>query len=354
MNKMLSGLLLAAACCTLPPAFAASTPDVLAQPAVQGPQALHAVLQDVTRAGQRLVAVGERGVVLLSDDNGASWRQASAVPVSASLVAVQFVDARNGWAVGHAGVVLHSDDGGEHWSPQLDGRRAAALELQAAQASADAGRIAAAQRLVADGADKPLLALHFSDARHGLVLGAYGLALATTDGGRSWQSWMGHLPNPQGLHLYAVAGQGSDLYIAGEQGLLLRSRDAGEHFQALQGPYEGSYFAAAVLPGGRLLVGGLRGKLFASDDGGASFQALANPIPASLNGIRVAGGQLLLANQAGMLLRSGLGEFAATPLPVSDGLPLSAATVAADGALVAVGMAGARRLALSSSSSTAD
>jgi hypothetical protein len=68
----------------------------------------------------------------------------------------------------------------------------------------------------------------------------------------------------------------------------------------------------------------------------------------------VAGGQLLLANQAGMLLRSGLGDFAARPLPVSDGLPLSAATIAADGALVAVGMAGARRLAPSSSSSTAD
>ncbi|PWU28789.1 BNR domain-containing protein [Pseudomonas sp. RW407] len=353
MKKMLSGLLLAA-CCAAPPVHAASVADVLVQPAVQGPQALRAVLQDVTRAGQRLVAVGERGVVLLSDDNGSSWRQAAAVPVSTSLTAVQFVDARNGWAVGHAGVVLHSDDGGEHWRLQLDGKRAAALELQAAEATADAGRVAAAQRLVADGADKPLLALHFSDARHGLVLGAYGLALATGDGGLSWQSWMGHLPNPNGLHLYAVAGQGSVLYLAGEQGLLLRSRDAGEHFEALQGPYDGSYFAAAMLPDGRLLVGGLRGKLFASDDDGASFRALANPVPASLNGIRVAGGQLLLANQAGMLLRSGLDDFAPRPLAVSDGLPLSAATLAADGALVAVGMAGARRLAPSSSSSTAD
>ncbi|MCP5854457.1 hypothetical protein NL323_31440, partial [Klebsiella pneumoniae] len=78
---------------------------------------------------------------------------------------------------------------------------------------------------------------------------------------------------------------------------------------------------------------------------GASFQALANPIPASLNGIRVAGDHVLLANQAGMLLRSSLSDFAAHPLPVSDGLPLTAATTAADGAIVAVGMAGARRLA---------
>lgn len=353
MNKMLYGWLLAA-CCGLPPAFAGSDVDVLSQPAVHGPQAQHAVLQDVARAGTRLVSVGERGVVLLSDDNGATWRQATAVPVSVSLTAVQFVDERNGWAVGHAGVVLHSEDGGEHWALQLDGKRAAALELQAAEALGDAGRVADAQRLQADGADKPLLALSFADARHGMVVGAYGLALATTDGGRSWQSSMGQLPNRRGLHLYALARQGAELYVAGEQGLLLRSREGGAHFVALQGPYDGSYFAASVLPSGRLLVGGLRGSLFASDDGGDSFRVLANPIPASLNGIRVAGDQLLLANQAGMLLRSGLDDFVAQPVPVTDGLPLTAATIAADGAIVAVGMAGARRLAPSSLSTTTD
>lgn len=353
MNKMLYGWLLAA-CCGLQPAFAGGSVDVLAQPAVQGPQALRAVLQDVARAGARLVSVGERGVVLLSDDNGATWRQAKAVPVSVSLTAVQFVDERNGWAVGHAGVVLHSEDGGEHWGLQLDGKRAAALELQAAEASADPGRLAAAQRLQDDGADKPLLALSFADARHGLVVGAYGLAMSTVDGGRSWQSAMGLLPNRRGLHLYALAHQGANLYVAGEQGLLLRSRDGGDHFEALHGPYDGSYFAAAVLPNGRLLVGGLRGSLFASDDAGDSFQALANPLPASLNGMRVAGGQLLLANQAGMLLRTSLERFAVQPVAVSDGLPLTAATIAADGVIVAVGMAGARRLESSSLSTTTD
>ncbi|MCF5722806.1 WD40/YVTN/BNR-like repeat-containing protein [Pseudomonas syringae] len=352
MKKIISGLLITT-CCAFAPAWAGNIVDVLAQPAVQGPQVLRAALQDVTRAGNRLVAVGERGVVLLSDDNGNSWRQAIAVPVSVSLTAVQFIDARNGWAVGHAGVVLRSADGGENWSVQLDGKRAAAAELRAAESSGDTERLASAQHLVADGADKPLLALSFADANHGLVFGAYGLAMITEDGGRTWQSWMDRLPNPRGLHLYTVARRGADLYVAGEQGLLLRSRDGGQHFQALEGPYEGSYFASAVLPDGQLLVGGLRGKLFTSHDDGASFQPLANPIPASINGIRVVGDQLLLANQAGILLHSGLHDFAALPLPVSNGLPLTAATMADDGALVAVGLAGARRLTIPSSS-TAD
>ncbi|RTR53439.1 BNR domain-containing protein [Pseudomonas aeruginosa] len=354
MKKIVSGLLLAA-CFGLPATFAAAAVNVLEQPAVQGPQSLQAVLQDVTRAGNRLVAVGERGVVLLSDDDGKTWRQV-AVPVSASLTAVQFVDAHNGWAVGHAGVVLHTGNGGETWSLQLDGKRAADLELQAAQASGDASRVAAAQRLIADGPDKPLLAVDFIDATRGLVVGAYGLALCTEDGGKTWKSWMGHLPNGRGLHLYAVARDGANLYIAGEQGLLLRSRDAGDHFEALQGPYEGSYFAAAILPGGRLLVGGLRGNVFASDDQGGSFQPLPNPIPASINSIRVFDDQLLLVNQAGMLLRGNLKDFTAKPIPmpVTEGLPLTAAIETADGNVVAVGMAGARRVPPFSNTSNPD
>ncbi len=154
-------------------------------PAMQVSAAQNGVLIGLARAGTRLVAVGERGLVLLSDDNGQSWRQAS-VPVSVSLTAVQFVDAQQGWAVGHAGVVLTTHDGGEHWTLQLDGVRVARLELDTAKAEQataanpdDAlARVQNAERLVADGADKPFLALQFIDAHRGVVVGAYGLAPA--------------------------------------------------------------------------------------------------------------------------------------------------------------------------------
>lgn len=346
--KSIRASLLSLACCALAatvlPAWAAPAPNVVVQPAVIGPQAMHAVLQGIARAGTRLVAVGERGVVLLSDDNGEHWRQAP-TPVSVTLTAVQFVDERNGWAVGHAGVVLHSRDGGEHWALQLDGVRAAELEQDAAEQAGEPTRLAAAERLVADGADKPLLALHFSDARHGLAVGAYGLAFSTDDGGAHWQSLMGRIPNSGGLHWYAVARQGQHLYLAGEQGALVRSEDGGQTFEALQSPYEGSYFAAAVMPSGRLLVGGLRGKLFASDDQGASFQPLPTAVPASFNAITLVGQRVLLLNQAGQLMQSGLGAFTPRPLPFDTSMPLTAIAEAADGSLVGVGFNGPQRLA---------
>lgn len=326
-----------------PPLFAAPAADVLTRAAVQSPQALHAVMQAIARAGDRLVAVGERGTVLLSDDNGAHWRQV-AVPVSSTLTAVQFIN-RQGWAVGHAGVVLHSTDGGEHWQLQLEGRQMAALELSAAQAAGDEHRLAAARQGVSDGADKPLLALSFTDAEHGVVVGAYGLAFSTTDGGRSWSSLIGRLPNPQGLHLYALAQAGSQIYMAGEQGLLLRSTDQGEHFEVVATPYEGSYFSLVVQADGTVLVAGLRGKLFRSSNAGQSFSAVDNPVPVSINEMRLIGTQLLLVNQAGGLLHASADRSRITPVALPPGPPLTAVAQAADGALVGVGFAGPLRLA---------
>ena len=115
----------------------------LSTPAMHVTPTQKTVLIDLARAGERLVAVGERGLVLLSDDHGQSWRQA-AVPVSVSLSAVQFVDAHSGWAIGHAGVVLATRDGGESWVVQLDGRRAAQIELDAARAEPTLGNLEAA------------------------------------------------------------------------------------------------------------------------------------------------------------------------------------------------------------------
>ena len=174
-----------------------------------------ALMLGAAQAGQRLVAVGERGIALWSDDAGVHWRQA-AVPVAVTLTAVRLVDARRGYAVGHSGVVLRTADGGQTWTKCLDGRMAAGIALAAAEASGDARALAEAQRLKADGADKPLFDLHFYDADHGIVVGAYNLAFSTADGGRTWQSLMAGTDNPKAMHLYALRAHGDTLLVAGE------------------------------------------------------------------------------------------------------------------------------------------
>jgi len=177
------------------------------------------------------------------------------------------------------------------------------------------------------------------------VVGAYGLALHTDDGGATWTSWMDRVPNPRGLHLYAIAGRGEQLYLAGEQGLLLGSHSSGAQFDTLTSPYEGSFFSASLTASGDLLVAGLRGKLFRSTDGGASFDPVANPLPISINTALVSTDQVLLINQAGGVLQGDANANGLRPLALPPGAPLLAVTKAADGELVGVGFAGPQRLA---------
>jgi photosystem II stability/assembly factor-like uncharacterized protein len=297
--------------------------EALSRPALQASHPGNAMLLGAAKAGTRLVTVGERGLILLSDDQGKNWRQAAS-PVSVTLTAVRFLDKSRGIAVGHGGTILTTADGGEHWTVRMDGRKAAAIVLQAAKVSGKPEAVANAERLMADGPDKPFFdVLALSDA-HLMVIGAYGLALESQDGGQTWQSWMDRLDNPKGLHYYALRRNGDTFLIAGEQGMLQVSNDGGKTFTRVASPYKGSFFTAE-LPGAQdFVVAGLRGNVWRSHDGGQSWSQLDNPIAASITGSTVqADGRLVLCNQAGMLLSpegEQLQTMKTSPLPALNGI----------------------------------
>ncbi|HSI57432.1 MAG TPA: YCF48-related protein [Ideonella sp.] len=259
-------------------AVVAAPPPALSDAALMTPKALGAATLAVTRAGTRLVAVGERGTVLLSDDAGARWRQAR-VPVQATLTSVHFANARQGWAAGHLGVILQSDDGGETWRLQFDGLRAA--QAMAAAAGPDERAQALAQRLIGEGADKPFFDLAFADAKRGFAVGAYNLAFSTRDGGATWQPLP--LPNPKSLHLYGVRVVDGQVFIAGEQGLLLKSGDDGLSFTPLASPYKGSFFGLLATRSGALIAYGLRGNALRSVDQGTSWDKVETGVQVALS-----------------------------------------------------------------------
>src|SRR5271154_2331091 len=75
-------------------------------------------LLDAQRVGTRIVAVGDRGYIIISDDRGTTWRRAKA-PAAPMLTGVDFLDAQQGIAVGHDSVILVTRDGGETWTQQF-------------------------------------------------------------------------------------------------------------------------------------------------------------------------------------------------------------------------------------------
>ena len=339
--SMLSATLQAA------PAFPA-----LDRPALQVRAPERQVMTSAARAGERVVAVGERGVVVLSGDGGRTWRQARRVPVSTTLTAVAFVDGMLGWAVGHGGVVMHTRDGGETWEKQADGM---SLANAASEAAAEAARrnpesqkaaqyLKAATQWVADGADKPLLDVRFTDARHGWIVGAYNLFFETQDGGKTWSSNADRLENPKGLHLYAIRSLGARVYIVGEQGQLHRSSDGGRTFQALPSPYKGSLFSLHLADNGQVVIAGLRGNAFRSGDDGANWSRIEGAPPVSFIGaLALADGCLLLGNQAGQVFIDRPGS-ALTALPVPPLFPLAGMLLLKDESLLAMGAGGIVRV----------
>lgn len=331
-------------------AAAASKVLALTQPAVMTPKSQTAAMLAVARAGQRLVAAGERGVVLLSDDQGTTWRQAP-VPARASLTALQFVDDRHGWALGHLGVILRTQDGGATWTKLMDGRQLVKLYEQAAQGLTDAAAAKAAEDYVGlledDGPDKPWLGLHFTDAQNGIVVGAYNLALRTRDGGNTWQPISFQLPNPKSLHLYGVKALGNTVVIVGEQGLLMRSDDGGATFTTMPSAYKGTWFGLVIVGEGDWLVYGLRGTAYRTTDRGATWQPVATHVSVTLSsGLRLKDGRVVLVTQNGDVLVSdaALASFERRGLPL--GAPVADATEAPDGALVVASLRGPLRTSL--------
>ncbi len=266
-----------------------------------------ATLRDVCFVDDRQGwVVGDRGVVLRTDDGGKQWHRQS-VPVGCSLLAVHFIDAKRGWIVGGdaaplthrtRGVVLRTLNGGIDW------------------------------RQVSTPALPRLTQVEFFDAAHGIATG-YGGAFypsglfASKDGGKSWQpiasgertTWLAadfvdaengamagegnargtlisrelkqtpHAAMENSTPLQMVLGERGTGWLVGARGRIEQTKDGG----ASWGPLATPPFRATVgrqidcntvaLHSGHVWIAGTPGtQVFHSGDGGATWQAYATGI----------------------------------------------------------------------------
>jgi photosystem II stability/assembly factor-like uncharacterized protein len=347
-----AALVLAAALAGAGPAHAAFQ-DPLDAPALRSALAAQGLFTALARAGTRLVAVGQRGHILHSDDGGKTWTQAT-VPVSIDLTAVVFATPRRGWAVGHGGVVLTTADAGSSWTKQFDGRALGTLLVAHFAEHGGAGltpealalQRREAARVAEEGPDKPFLDVWFADEMNGYAVGVFNLILKTSDGGKSWVPWTDRVDNPKRLHFYALRPVGADLYLVGEQGLVLRLDAAAQRFKAVPVDYQGTFFGVVGKPG-VVLVHGLRGNVFRSLDGGGSWQRVDTGLQASLTGSAVtADGRIVLVSQAGHVLVSRDDGASFRKLAVEQPRPATAVTPSVDDALALAGLRGLRVLPL--------
>ncbi len=261
-------------------------------------------------AGTSTFAVGAYGNILRTVDDGRSW-QLAAVPTAVTLTDVSFPDPEHGWAVGHDAVILHSEDGGRTWTKQYQGPNL----------------------------DAPLLGVLFLDRATGYAVGAYGQYVATADGGRTWSP---RTILAEDRHLNRItAGPTGTLYIAGEQGTLLRSHDRGATWQEIDSPYDGSFYGILPLSGKVLLAYGLRGRIYRTENDGNEWTMVPNPARVLLaTAVRLRNGTIVVAGQARAFFVSRDEGRSFTPWPTPMTTPVASLVETAGGQLLALGEVG--------------
>jgi len=113
------------------------------------------LLAAATPDSSTVVAVGNVGTILRSDDGGGTWTLQSS-GTTQSLYGVSFVNANTGTVVGDSGTILRTEDGGATWTAQ------------------------------SSGTTQSLYGVSFVNANTGTVVGGFGTILRTEDGGATW------------------------------------------------------------------------------------------------------------------------------------------------------------------------
>lgn len=235
------------------------------------------LLLDAALVGTDVVAVGERGTIVRSGDEGMTWTRSES-RTFATLTAVSFAPdsaARIGWAVGHDALILGTTDAGQTWAVSFQGPNLQDSFLD-------------------------VLAL---DATNAIAIGAYGLCLVTADAG---QTWTRRELSREDVHCNRITrGPTGTLYIAGERGTLLRSKDRGANWTAIPAPYEGSFYGVLPLGPTLLLAHGLRGHAYQSSNDGETWTLVPTPATALYAAaVRLQNGDILLAGNAPTLAQS--------------------------------------------------
>jgi photosystem II stability/assembly factor-like uncharacterized protein len=331
-------------------AYAEDQPMALSEQAIPVKDPRGVLLISIARAGDRLVAVGEHGVIVYSDDNGKNWVQAI-VPVSVTMTSVAFATSEEGWAAGDCGVVLHTHDGGATWQLQITGIRVNQMVMAAAAKfyAADPTNVAAQTALrranifMQDGPDKPFFSILPSNIKNVMIFGAYRMCIRSADGGKSWDDCSLDVADPISHNLYDAIQEGSSIYIAGEVGMVFHSSDDGNTFPQVASPADDTLFGILHTADNTLVTFGVAGHMFRSVDEGMTWSPVNIAAQANLTaGIILRSGTIIAVSEAGDVYASDDDGLTFHVSGGNQGMGLFDLVQAANGDIVFVGTGGVR------------
>lgn len=225
-------------------------------------------LIDVASNGTRTIAVGQMGLILVREGEGA-WRKVES-GTTRRLLQVDINKDGLAFIVGAFGTLLKSTDGGETWTDVAPNW---------------AGIYDSGQGDTAVLRDEPTnYIVDVLDNGGTIIGGEYGQLMYSPDGGICWEIAYRH-PSVSGenaptLFAMSIRADGTG-YAVGQSGMALRTNNNGLSWSLLQTPVDVSLFGVESSPDGQVVAIGQRVAL-RSADGGQSWAPI-NALDLSLN-----------------------------------------------------------------------
>jgi photosystem II stability/assembly factor-like uncharacterized protein len=221
-----------------------------------------------------LVAVGDFGLILRSDNSGELWQELDIGGLDQDLNDIYFINQNLGWICGNSSTVLFTNDGGVLWQKR----------------------------------DVPIESTRFEGVwgdADGYVYacGSPGVIVRSTDFGATWYSSNTGTTS----YLWDIAfSTGRSLGIAvGSDATILKSVDQGISWHIIQAPDKNiRYYSVFIDSKGNPWIGGDNGSLFYSDDGASSWKKVNLPTDMAVRSIRIYDTKVIVSGDFSKLLIS--------------------------------------------------
>ncbi len=197
--------------------------------------------------------VGDLGRVFHTVDGGLNW-EIQATGTKRPFAGITCPDRSNLWIAGQGGQIAHSKDGGKTWEQQKSG------------------------------SDRQLLNIAFANPQLGIALGDFGTILRTEDGGQTWGKVsvpsdlklppdVAEVVQPGDVVFYGISFLDKEhIWVSGEFGVIMASSDGGVTWQGQTSTVETTLFGIRFASEQKGWAVGIDETLLRTVDGGTTWE----------------------------------------------------------------------------------
>lgn len=258
------------------------------------------------------VAVGDSGTVLLSTDDGQTWKNKSpkkfvtfndvysfsqnktfivgdssslflginsldslkSIPLEKGFTffKIKFLDDNNGFITGNRGTILKTTNGGSSWNK------------------------------VKTNTNEVVFDLSFFDSKNGYAVGWNGTILATANGGDTWNK-LDVAGTDNYLKSIDVTKKGYGIIVGGD-GTILRSTNYGTTWEKVDIKWSGGFQKVKFLSEDYAIIIGSRGKLLVTKDRGETWNLVDSRIFSNMNSLNISlTGKIFIVGVSGLIFK---------------------------------------------------